>query len=480
MVAPGDWVVVQADGRAGVAFRPGGQDSEPLEQDIPNHTELECLEGDGAEWLRVSWNDLSGWVASRDVRPRASRPTLHQLGIPVSQRLVAQQAEDHPSGVAFRVEKASFPVRDIENGEEVEWLDDDGVWTQIRWEGRQGWVRQKNLLLGHMVAQHADGGRLARNPDGSVPLMAAPGAAPHHHLPNGFEVDCLRLDGELAFVKWVLRGGQEGWVHWRHLRPRGAPRGFWARCANLLCACTASANGEAGAFCCQACHDGQPCATNLHDRPLQPLREIPFAPCARQDCPCAASYDGAYGSFCCTACRDGVPCAEGIHLAPATPAEQPEGVEMSLVHGTSRRALEGIRLAGWRPSGPAECLGAGVYFVEEQEVAKSMRFAHDVGKRFGDGEVPVLIYVTCVVGKVKRVDGDDRGWEAEGFDACRGSKTSLSVTPEWCVSRRSAIRIDRVVELTRQGGHAHGCPFKATKHWMGCWAEKKGQACPCE
>merc|ERR1711920_1061181 len=101
--------------------------------------------------------------------------------------------------------------------------------------------------------------------------------------------------------------------------------------------------------------------------------------------------------------------------------------------------------------------------------------------RFQDPDaVPVIVFTTTTVGNVKWVNWDYKTWEEEQFDACRARKTSMSKTPEWCVSKRSSIKIDKVVtvkELT-----CGKCPFKYPKPhpYLKCWAEKKGLKCPCE
>lgn len=256
-----------------------------------------------------------------------------------------------------------------------------------------------------------------------------------------------------------------------------------------------------------------------------------WAPCKRPECPCAASWNGAYGEYCCVECRDGTPCTSNRHKIPPTPSCEIKGTTMTLYHGTTRDRYESIRANGFWPSKAEELLGAGVYFVEHADIEKAKRFAHDVGKRFGEGDEalePVLLKCEVVVdpGKLKVVNGDCRDWEAEGYKACRASKTSMSKTPEWCVSPLSSIEIKEVVSLKGSfkcpPGHsltafetpqpdflcnlcykkqARGawmlgcrtcdydvcrkcsrkispCPFK--NHPQGCWANKRKKKCPCE
>ena len=56
--------IVQADGHAGVAFRPGKCSAEPS-GDIPNGTELACLLQLGG-FVVVDWHDVLGFVKDRN------------------------------------------------------------------------------------------------------------------------------------------------------------------------------------------------------------------------------------------------------------------------------------------------------------------------------------------------------------------------------------------------------------------------------
>lgn len=81
---------------------------------------------------------------------------------------VARQADGNPSGVAFRLVKAQEPVEDIPNGTDVEFLKADGEWCFIKFAGRKGWVKARNLG-GVKRAAPAAAGPAAKKPKAGPP-----------------------------------------------------------------------------------------------------------------------------------------------------------------------------------------------------------------------------------------------------------------------------------------------------------------------
>ncbi|KAL1507315.1 hypothetical protein AB1Y20_008161 [Prymnesium parvum] len=131
---------------------------------------------------------------------------------------VAQQAEGHPNGVAFRLERTEEPVDDLPNGTEVLLLEAAGEWSHVAVGERRGWVKARNLQY--------HGPRIARQADGhanGVALRAARAEEPYEDIPNGTELPVLQLDGEWAQVRYA---GATGWVKTRNLQlppPPAAP-----------------------------------------------------------------------------------------------------------------------------------------------------------------------------------------------------------------------------------------------------------------
>ena len=76
---------------------------------------------------------------------------------------------------------------------------------------------------------------------------------------------------------------------------------------------------------------------------------------------------------------------------------------------------------------------------------KALRFAQD-GSRHGGSEGGL---VECLVtfNKPKFVKDDDRGWQAEGYDACRADHTSASTHTEWCLRDPSQLQVLKLFRL---------------------------------
>ena len=47
----------------------------------------------------------------------------------------------------------------------------------------------------------------------------------------------------------------------------------------------------------------------------------------------------------------------------------------------------------------------------------------------------------------KFVSGNDKGWQAEGYDACRAESTSASTHMEWCIKDPKQIKVLRVTPV---------------------------------
>jgi len=109
-------------------------------------------------------------------------------------------------------------------------------------------------------------------------------------------------------------------------------------------------------------------------------------------------------------------------------------------------AAQQIQREGFRSSDDG-CLGAGVYITEDLNKAK--RFAFDTAKK--RGEVPALLTVVATVYNPKMdVPGDDKTWQAAGFDSCRAVRTSLSKRTEWCILSPTQVQLQKVENLQGQ------------------------------
>mmetsp|Transcript_15339 Transcript_15339/g.34838 ORF Transcript_15339/g.34838 Transcript_15339/m.34838 type:complete len:319 (-) Transcript_15339:65-1021(-) len=117
-------------------------------------------------------------------------------------------------------------------------------------------------------------------------------------------------------------------------------------------------------------------------------------------------------------------------------------------HGTTMAAARLIQRHGFKAS-TVGCLGAGVYVVEERDINKAKRFAHDQARRAGDE--PALITVTVTVWNPKVVPSNgtwnDDGWQAEGHDACSVTHTNISPRPEWCIRDPCQVQVKAVNSL---------------------------------
>ncbi|KAL1496370.1 hypothetical protein AB1Y20_016326 [Prymnesium parvum] len=137
---------------------------------------------------------------------------------PSEQTRIAEQADGNPSGVAFRTSKEGAPLHDIPNGTELPLVEEDGEWCRVRYAGKTGWVKTRNLRPAPCarVAQQADG-----NPSG-VAFRKSKDAAPHVDLSNGTVLTLLREEGEWSHV--MLANTVVGWVKSRNLVvPRDGP-----------------------------------------------------------------------------------------------------------------------------------------------------------------------------------------------------------------------------------------------------------------
>lgn len=161
------------------------------------------------------------------------------------------------------------------------------------------------------------------------------------------------------------------------------------------------------------------------------------------------------------------------------------GQTYRMFHGTSLASAQSILRSGFRASAAGQ-LGPGVYLVEESNMAKAKRFAHDNfyrcrgNNREQEDGIPVIIVceVTirkhCTVGQ-KDTDGS---WAARGYDAAFAPKTELSGSSEWCVADPKLVRALAVQELTGKpcpwGMH---CPYlvKNPRAPGSPW----GGTCPC-
>jgi hypothetical protein len=94
---------------------------------------------------------------------------------------------------------------------------------------------------------------------------------------------------------------------------------------------------------------------------------------------------------------------------------------------------------------------------------KAFKFAQDKARH--SGKRGGLIKVEITFCNAKYVTGDDTGWEAEGYDACRAEQTSASPHMEWCVasaSQAKVLRIDPVeYDVGRSAGRYENDPAEA-------------------
>ena len=120
-------------------------------------------------------------------------------------------------------------------------------------------------------------------------------------------------------------------------------------------------------------------------------------------------------------------------------------MKLKLYHGTSLTSAQQIQVNGFVPSSGG-CLGPGIYFARED---KARRFAADASRH--GGTVGGLIEVVVTICNAKYVKGDDLGWQAEGYDACRTDHTSASNNMEWCIARASQVKVIRVQRVQVHG-----------------------------
>lgn len=157
-----------------------------------------------------------------------------------------------------------------------------------------------------------------------------------------------------------------------------------------------------------------------------------------------------------------------------------------MYHGTSLTAARKIEEQGFAPSDRGE-LGPGVYLVDEHNVGKAKRFAHDAFNRFRGTErataenEPALVKCRVSVKKHQRVSaaasaGD---WRSQGFDACFAERTSASASGEWCVASSAQVTVDSVQDLRGTScPWGSWCPY--TKQNRKLASSPWGGVCPCE
>mmetsp|Transcript_27794 Transcript_27794/g.54610 ORF Transcript_27794/g.54610 Transcript_27794/m.54610 type:complete len:229 (+) Transcript_27794:44-730(+) len=165
--------------------------------------------------------------------------------------------------------------------------------------------------------------------------------------------------------------------------------------------------------------------------------------------------------------------------------EVPEKV-YKMYHGTSMTSARQIEAEGFSPSTEGE-LGPGVYFVDEDNVDKARRFAHDEFHRTKDttrataSNEPALLECEVRLRRFYKVEGVDRegSWANQGFDAAFTEETELSQSTEWCVADPSRITVLSVLDL--QG---LGCPWGKYCPYLGENSKVEGAPwggrCPCQ
>lgn len=178
-------------------------------------------------------------------------------------------------------------------------------------------------------------------------------------------------------------------------------------------------------------------------------------------------------------------------IAPDGTVEEPvdweefPGKIHKMYHGTSLTAAREIEINGFTPSKNGE-LGPGIYFVDEHNIDKAKRFAHDYFRRTrGKGSAtadnePALLECEVKIERHHKADAPDRAgeWRKRGFDACSTDKTAASSSSEWCVSNPRRIRVVAVRDL-RGTPCPWGkfCPYTTkTKVANSPW----GGVCPCQ
>ena len=112
--------------------------------------------------------------------------------------------------------------------------------------------------------------------------------------------------------------------------------------------------------------------------------------------------------------------------------------QLRFYHGTSWEAATKIAREGFKPSIDG-CLGPGVYVGRRD---KALRFAQDHARH--GSSAGGLITTVVSFSRPKFVAGDDCGWQAEGYDACRTDGTSLSSTMEWAIANPRQVEVVEV------------------------------------
>lgn len=140
-------------------------------------------------------------------------------------------------------------------------------------------------------------------------------------------------------------------------------------------------------------------------------------------------------------------------------------------HGCSLTTARQIRDEGFRPSNNGE-LGPGIYLVDESNVGKAKRFAHDEYHRAEGSQwetpsnEPVLIECSVTL--------------RDGFYKY-ASHTSQSRSSEWCIAEPRFVSVSRIISLNGDGcpyGGMRFCPYEARSVRVANapW----GGACPCK
>jgi len=157
-----------------------------------------------------------------------------------------------------------------------------------------------------------------------------------------------------------------------------------------------------------------------------------------------------------------------------------------LYHGTSMSSANAIFASGFHPSDSGE-LGAGVYFVDLENIDKAKRFAHDEfhrvkgTRRATAHNEPALIHCEVPVRRSLRATTADKvgDWQGRGYDACCVERTSISASTEWCVADPSRIQIIKADDLRgTQCPWGSYCPYE-TKNNKCPGSPWKGP-CPCK
>eukprot|EP01062_Namystynia_karyoxenos_P058528 TRINITY_DN50058_c0_g1_i1.p1 TRINITY_DN50058_c0_g1~~TRINITY_DN50058_c0_g1_i1.p1 ORF type:complete len:1282 (+),score=326.71 TRINITY_DN50058_c0_g1_i1:167-3847(+) len=141
--------------------------------------------------------------------------------------MVAEQADGHPAGVAFRYRRDSAPALDIPNGTKLTVIAQDRDWALVEYKNKQGHVKMRNL-------KRIAGGAVELRPAQNPAIAAAKNASmPWEHKRNK--------------VVWVLPPGDEAFeeVYKVCIQTMGEER---RRCTKIVVSCTVA---DAVQECCK-------------------------------------------------------------------------------------------------------------------------------------------------------------------------------------------------------------------------------------